>query len=91
MDKMFLVKCSSGSYDDYHCKLIFVTKSKSKAAKYCAKYNRILKKWKLHYRQYEENKLGFWWIKEEFVMKHYDRWHTLNRINRCFLEEIEVR
>jgi hypothetical protein len=91
MDKIYLVKYYGGSYDDYYNAVVFATFKKSKATKYCTKFNRILKKWKEYYSQYEEDKYGFKWIKDEFTNKYFDRWHSLRNYTKCYYEEITVR
>jgi hypothetical protein len=90
-NKIYLVKYYGGSYDDNYTVNIFATSSKSKATKYRAKFNRILKKWKAYYSQYETNKLGFNWIDDSYVDNYYNRWSFLSRINMCYYEEVEVR
>jgi hypothetical protein len=91
MKKMFIVKYSFGSYEDHHVVIIFATTKKSTATKYVTKFNRILKKWKKHYSQYEQNDTGLNWIKEEYIEKYFDRWHCLRNINRCYYEEVPLR
>lgn len=91
MEKMFIVKYDGGSYDDYYEVGIFVTDDKSKATKYCTKFNKMLKKWSKHYEQYEEDRHGMTVIKDEFVEEHFDRWCRLKDINRCYCEEIDLR
>jgi hypothetical protein len=91
MKNMYIIKYSGGSYDDFYTTDIFVTTNKSKATRYATKFNRILKTWKDHYKKYEEKKHGFGWIKDEFVEKKYDRWSSLNNVNRCFVDKIQQR
>ena len=91
-DKIYIVKYYGGSYEDYYETIIFATTSKSKAYKYRARFNRILKKWKKHYSQYEtRNMAGMFWIGEEFVNKYYTRWSSLNRYTQCNVQEVELR
>jgi hypothetical protein len=71
---------------------IFATTKKSKALKYVTKFNKILKKWKTHYSQYEENaKYGFTWIKEEHIEQYFNRWDCLHDTSKCYCEEIPLR
>ena len=91
MKKLYIVKYSSGSYDDYHTTDVFVTDIKSKATKYVTKFNKILKKWEKYYKKFEEKDCGMGWIKDEYVQQHFDRWNCLREINLCYWEEIEVR
>jgi len=91
MDKLYIVKYSSGEYYDYIEKDIFVTTSKSKATRYVTKFNRLLKKWGKYYEKFE-NKLGsINWFDESYPTKYYDRWYSLRNTNSCFWEEIEIR
>ena len=50
----YIVYYSSGEYDDYKEVCIFVTESKNKAVRYAQKFNRILKKWKLYFANFEK-------------------------------------
>lgn len=88
-DKMYLVYFTNNHYEENI--EIFVTSKKSTATKYCAKFNRILKKWKKHYEQYEETRCNMSWLKEGYLHKHYDRWSELRDISNCSWIEIEVR
>jgi hypothetical protein len=87
----YLVKYCGGSYDDYYSAVIFVTNKKSTATKYVAKFNRILKKWKKHYEQFETNKFRMKWIADEYIEKHFDRWDSLQNITKCYYEEVSFR
>ena len=87
-------KCyySRGSYDDYRRVDVFVTNDFKKAKSWVKKFNKIIKKWKLHYSQYEDARMGFRWISETNVDEYvYDRWHSLKEINNANYEEIEFR
>jgi hypothetical protein len=44
-DKIYLVKRSIGSHEDYHVIDIFATQSKETADRYVEKHNRILEHW----------------------------------------------
>lgn len=87
----YLVRYCGGSYDDYYSAVIFVTNKKSTATKYVTKFNRVLKKWKDYYKQFESNKYGFNWIADEHVEKHFDRWNSLQNITKCYYEEVPFR
>ena len=92
INKIYIVKYYGGSYEDYYETIIFATTKKSKAYKYRARFNRILKKWKKYYSQYEtRNIAGISWIGEQFVNKCYTRWRSLSRISQCNVQEIELR
>lgn len=88
--KIYLCCYSVGQYDDYHNIVVFATTSRNKAIKWKQKFNRILKKWKKYYSQYEQNNLGFPWIKDEYD-QYYDRWYSLKHINTATVEEINLR
>ena len=91
-NKIYIVKYYGGSYEDFYEATIFATTKKSKAYKYRAKFNRILKKWKSHYSQYEtRNIAGMPWLGKQYVNKCYKRWSILNRITQCNVQEIELR
>ena len=91
MGNIYIVKYTGGCYDDFYTEDVFVTDKKSKATRYVTKFNKMLKKWKEHYKQYESKELGMTWIKDEYVEKHFNRWDSLKMINNCYWEEIEVR
>jgi hypothetical protein len=91
MDKIYLVRYCGGSYEDFYTTTVFATTKKSTATKYVAKFNRILKRWKNHYSQYEDNRYGFGRIKKEFVDQHYHRWSSIRDISHCYCEEVAVR
>lgn len=91
MDKIYIVKytynCSE--YDEH--RIIFATTKKTKAIKYSQKYNKIVKKWREYYKQFESDKFGFSWIRDEYFKQHFHRWDQLRSIGRCYWEEIEIR
>lgn len=86
----YLVRYYGGSYEDYYSTVIFVTDNKLTATKYVSKFNRILKKWKKHYEQFETNKYGIIkWIDPKYVEKHFNRWNSLQNITKCYYEEVK--
>lgn len=88
--KIYLVKYEEGSYDDWCEHIIFATSDLKKAKMYVAKFNKILKKWKKNFKQFEEKK---WWgveLKKEYE-RMYWRHQRIAKINKCFFEEIELR
>ena len=92
MKKMYIVRYCGGSYDDCYEANVFVTDKKAIATKYVTKFNKRLKKWKEHYKQYEETKYEtMTWIKDEHVQQHFDRWNSLKNITKCYWNEIELR
>lgn len=88
---MYIVRYCGGSYDDWYESNIFVTDKKSTATKYVTKFNKSLKKWKNHYKQYEVKRFGIDWLKDEHIYKHFNRWNSLRIIDKCYWVEIEVR
>ena len=88
-EKIYIVKYSSGSYDDYHEQNIFATKSLEVASNYIQKFNTKLDYWKGVMMTYA-NESGY--LKDENwnipVTNHF--W-TIKDMNRCFIEEIEIR
>jgi hypothetical protein len=91
MNKIYIVKYRGGTYEDSWDNIIFATTKKTTATKYVTKFNRILKKWKDYYKQFEENKFGFNWLKNEYINKHFDRWNTISDISKCYYEEVPLR
>jgi hypothetical protein len=85
---MYLVKYHGGDIDDSYSTAIFVTVSKYTADKYAEKFNAILKKYKDHYKKYEDEQ---GWAKEEYVQEYSERWWQLQNITACYVEEIELR
>ena len=77
MNKIYIVKYCGGSYEDWYSTNIFATTKKATATKYVSKFNRILRKWKKYYSQFEEKESGIRWLKKEYAEKHFDRWHCL--------------
>ena len=53
MKKIYIVRYCGGSYDDWYESNVFVTDKKTTATKYVTKFNKTLKKWKNHYKQFE--------------------------------------
>jgi len=84
---MYVVMYSEGQYEEYREIIVFVTKSKSKAEKYQARFNRIMRKWYDYYSQYETRSK---WIADEHL-QHFDRWFFLRELNDCFIKEVEER
>ena len=88
---MYIVRYYGGSYDDFYRTNVFVTTKKSTATKYVSRFNKILKKWKKYYVQFEIDEFGMKWIADEHVEKHFMRWHRLQDITKCYWEEINER
>ena len=91
MTSYYLVRYSGGDYEDAFDKIIFVTNKKSTATKYCTKFNKLLKKWQDHYKQFETKKYGIMmWLADEHIDK-FSRWNKLQKMNRCYYEVVSVR
>jgi hypothetical protein len=86
--KIYLVKYSTGQYEDYNEKIIFATFDKQKAIKYVSKFNQITNKWDKYYSKYNGD---YRWIKDEYVEKYFNRWYMLHELNNCTYEEINIR
>jgi hypothetical protein len=92
MTSYYLVRYSGGSYYDSFDVVIFTTSKKTTATKYCTKFNKILKKWKDYYKQFETQKYAITnWIADEHINNKFERWNKLSRINRCYWVEVSVR
>ncbi len=87
----YLVRYYGGSYEDRYNLVVFVTNKKSTATKYCTKFNKMLKKWKDYYKQFETDKFGMKWIADEYIENRFHRWNSLQRISRCYYEEVLSR
>lgn len=90
-NKIILVKYCGGDYEDYYTSVVFATANKKTAKNYVTKFNRILKKWKDYYSQFEQDENGFGWLKSEYAKSHFNRWYSLRNIDKCYYEEIEIR
>lgn len=89
--KYYLVRYYGGSYDDSYDEVLFITDKKSRATKYCTKFNKLLKKWTQYYEQFETTKYGMKWIADEYIEKHFERWHQLRNISKCYYREVDYR
>jgi hypothetical protein len=88
MSKIYIVKYSSDSYEDYTETEIFATFDKEKAEKYIKKFNSLLDKWKKYFfKRFGEN--TFYMNENNYYI--FDRYMTITDINRCFLTEIKIR
>ena len=92
MTSYYLVRYSGGSYEDAFDVVVFATNKKSTATKYCTKFNKLLKKWQNYYKQFETKKYGIMtWIADEHIDTKFYRWNKLQKISRCYYEEVSVR
>ena len=88
-DKIYLVKHSIGSYEDYHVIDIFATQSKETAARYVEKFNRILEHW-IDYMKEFQDKYGFRDAEKCTTTISY-RYYDIIDTGQAFIEEIEIR
>jgi len=92
MTSYYLVRYSGGSYENDFDVVIFTTSKKTTATKYCTKFNKILKKWKAYYKQFETQKYGIMtWISDEHIHTKFERWNKLSNISGCYWVEVSVR
>jgi hypothetical protein len=92
MKKIYIVKYYGDSWGENEVTDIFVTDKKQTAIKYVARFNRILKKWKDHYKKYEEQKYSIvTFTKKKEALKFYNRWNKLRDVSECFYDVIELR
>lgn len=91
MKIIYIVKYHGGGYDDAYIATIFVTEKKSTAEKYCTRFNTMLKKWKDYYSQFCNTDYGFEQMNPEHIKTKFGRWLALQRVTKCYWEEIEVR
>jgi len=93
MTSYYLVRYSGGSYEDGFDVVVFATNKKSTATKYCTKFNKMLKKWKDYYKQFETKKYytTMTWIADEYIKTKFNRWYKLQGIDRCYYEEVLFR
>lgn len=97
MVKLFVANYSSGDWDDYSDRQVFVSHDKQLVENWVEKFNRILVRWKEYYSQYGENVHEFCedcklTLKEE--VEDYRiilRFYQLRDINEAFITEIELR
>jgi hypothetical protein len=88
-DKIYLVKHSIGSYEDYHVIDIFATQSKETADRYVEKFNRILEHW-IDYMKDFQDKHGFRDAEKCNTTISY-RYYDIIDTGKAFIEEIEIR
>ena len=91
---MFIIKYDSGSYDDFHSGVLFITKDENYAKAYCDKATNLLVKVKEYYQYLydildEDIESG-----NELGKTHVSLWckyHRLGEVNQIFYETIEER
>ena len=99
----YIVKYSTGSYDDYYEGTMFVTFDRNVADNYVNKFNRMVENYKDFYRTFEEHSYPELLLDPEYTevgdvnhlpakySKYWDRWWQLDEFNKCYFEEIEIR
>jgi len=99
----YIVKYSTGSYDDYYEGTMFVTFDKNVAENYVKKFSKMVENYKDFYRTFEEHRypkllldpkytdLGDDNCLPEEYSKYWSRWYQLYEFNKCYIEEIEIR
>jgi hypothetical protein len=87
MKTIYIIKYCGG-FEDYFENIIFATFNKKLAQKYVEKYNRILNKWKEHYRQYEDDEGFLDDIHSNYI---YYRYEKILNLKNCFYEKIKIR
>ena len=89
---IYIVKYSTGYFENYREITIFATMDEIKANNYVRKYNIILDKLKTQYHKYGDHRGGFSTIKEEFKHSNvFYRFYEVFKLHRCFYEEVELR
>jgi len=89
IDKMYLVKYSTGSYEDYHQIEIFVTKSRETADKYVLRFNKKLDYWKNYMKNFQD-KYGYRDETKCTTSISY-RYYDIIEVGYSFVEEVEIR
>jgi len=86
---MYVVKYSSGSWDDYGVTNVFVTEDLEKAEKWVNKFNARVEYWKEILKQYYDED-GY--LDEKYYRSPVSRWFwNIKDINNAFFDEIELR
>lgn len=83
---MYLVKYSSGDWEDSFQISIFVTESLEIAQNYCKRFNELLSKWKDIWHNIRSSEL--YDINTDWC---YDRYYEIMEIKKCYFLEIEIR
>ena len=83
---MFIVKYSTGSYDDYMRHNIFVTESEEVAKAYVEKHNALLTKWQKYWEQFENEDH---WMEDQ--TKDWNRWYEIHNRNVAYYDKIDIR
>ena len=103
LETAYIVKYSTGSYDDYYEGTMFVTFDKNVAEKYIKRFSIMVENYKDFYKTLEEHDYPELLLEEDYVdsrnyyslpekcNEYWSRWWQLNEFNKCYIEEIEIR
>ena len=83
---MWIVKFTTGSYDDFARHNIFVTENEELAKAYVKKHNETLIKWQKYWEQFEN---ADHWMEDE--TKDWNRWYEIVNRNEAYYDKIDVR
>ena len=86
---MYIVKYSSGSWDDYFVNDVFITENLELAEKWVNKFNTKVEYWKEVIKQYDDED-GY--LDEKYYSLPFSKYYwKIRGINNAFFEEIELR
>ncbi len=92
MNKLYVAKYSTGSYDDHYFVFVFVSEDKEFVEKWVEKFNTKLAYWKEYFKQFGNEVFDYKTIKEKFYNDiNDDRFYQIMECNRAFVDEIEYR
>ncbi len=83
---MWVVKYTTGTYDDFMRHNIFVTKNEELAKAYVEKHNKVLTKWQKYWEQFENEDD---WMEDP--TKDWNRWYQIVNRNEAYYDKIDVR
>ena len=92
MNKLYVAKYSTGSYDDHYFVSVFVSEDKEFVEKWVEKFNTKLAYWKEYFKQFGNEVFDYKTIKEKFYNDiNNDRFYQIMECNSAFVDEIEYR
>jgi hypothetical protein len=83
---MWVVKYTTGTYDDFMRHNIFVTENEELAKAYVEKHNKVLTKWQKYWEQFENEDD---WMEDP--TKDWNRWYQIVNRNEAYYDKIDVR
>lgn len=88
----YIVKYSTGSYDDHYVGTMFVTFDKNVAENYVKKFSRMVENCEDFYRTFKDHvdSRDRYSLIEKYNT-YWNRWNQLDEFNSCYFEEIEIR